>query len=318
MALLSATTAALFIAWLVLVQFADNFLLNQIDHAAVARAGGMRGFNDGAGNTARLFGMLSAPAFFTIFSSSPILERVVVGVLGIAAIVGCLRLFRLPPVTEQKTETSKELSEPDRVDWLVFGYAIAVYAALYLLAANLIYVLRDLFYISGAETRGGIAIVTVFIAALAANGAVAAARRSSPETGRLPVTALALPAAALIVAAGIVLTGFRAGYGICMLACVVIGACYGVFLWVVRDYSSLAAKKGKTSLLTWFNNMANISSLFAFGLMLALASGRSHAPGAYYIWLMRAIVILPAIGFMLLFCAAALARRRAAGSEQAL
>jgi MFS family permease len=307
-ALLFAHTASLFIACLVLMQFADNFLLNQIDHAAVARAGELRSFNDGTGSAARLCGMLSAPAFFTAFADNAMVERIVIALLGALAMLGCLSLFRLPPLPEAKQQAAGEHALPNRADWLMFGYAIAVYAALYLFAANLIYLLKDLFHIPGAETGGGAAIVTVFVAALGSNGAMAVARQSSPATGALYLKAatLALPAVALIIAAGLVLAGIKASYPVCLAAAVAIGAGYGVFLWEVRDYASRAARQGKTALLSWFNNMANISSLLAFGLMLMLASGRS---GAYYIGLMWAIVGVLAAGLVLLICFAAQAPR---------
>ncbi|MGZ4955516.1 MAG: hypothetical protein ACXV8Q_10425 [Methylobacter sp.] len=307
-ALLSAHTVAHFILCLVLVQFADNFLLNQIDHAAVDRAGQLRGFNDGAGTTARLLGMLCAPAFFTVFAGNDPIEKAVIAVLGSAAMVGCLQLFRLQLTSETKQQVSKQFSMPDRADWLVFAYAITVYAALYLFAANMIYLLKDLFHIPGAETRGGAAIVAVFLSALGTNAAMAAAKRSSRETGgrNLRAAVLALPAVALIFAAGFILARIQVDYFLCLAAAAVIGACYGVFLWEVRDYSSRAARQGKTALLSWFNNMANTSSLLAFGLMLALAAGRS---GTYYLWLMWAIVGVLTAGLILLFCAAVLVLR---------
>jgi len=310
-AMLSVNSAPLFIACLVCVQFADNLLLNQIDHAAAARSGCLRAFNDGAGNTARLFGALSAPAFFTMFSSLAMLERIVIALLGVAAIAGCLKIFLLQPETETHAATPTAHSEPDRADWLVFGFAIALYASLYLLAANLIYLFRDVFHIPAAETRGGIAVVAVFLAALLANGAVIAFRRSTAAfDGRnLRTAALALPALALMMLAGIVLAGFQAGYTICLTACVTVGALYGVFLHEIRAYSSSAAMQGKTALLTWFNNMANISSLFAFGLMLAMASRRSGDTRVYYTWLMWAVGVVPAVGLVLLFSAAVLVRR---------
>ncbi|MGZ5017036.1 MAG: MFS transporter [Methylobacter sp.] len=310
-ALLSADRAGLFIACLILVQFADNFLLNQIDHAAVARAGELRSFNDGTGTAARLLGMLCAPAFFTVFAGNKRVEMIVVAVLGIAAMAGCLCLFRIQPQPESQKQASGQHAVPDRADWLVFAYAIAVYAALYLFAANMIYLLKDLFHIPNAETRGGAAIVTVYLSALGANGALALARRSSLESGRrsLRAAALALPSVALVFAAGLIVSGIQAGYSLCLAASAVIGASYGIFLWEVRDYSSRAAKLGKTALLSWFNNMANISSLLAFGLMLALSSSRSNVPGAYYLWLMWAIVGILAAGLILLLCAAVLVRR---------
>ncbi len=306
-ALLAVKTVEYFIACLVLVQFTDNFLLNQIDHAAVARSGELRGFNDGVGNAARLSGMLSAPAFFTVFADDNTVKMIVIGVLGVIAMGGCLRLFRVQPLPKTKTQVSGRLSVPDRVDWLVFSYAITVYSGLYLFAANMIYLLKDLFHIPGAEMRGGTAIVTVFVFALGANGIAALVKRSAPETvGRsLKASALALPALALIVASGLILAGIKADYVLCLAASAVIGVCYGIFLWGVRDYSSRAARQGKTALLTWFNNMANISALFAFGLMVLLASGRS---GTYYLSLMCAITAVQAAGLIMLFCTAVLVR----------
>lgn len=310
-ALLSAKTVAHFIACLVLVQFTDNFLLNQIDHVAVARSGELRGFNDGVGNAARLFGMLSAPAFFTVFADDNAVKMTVIGVLGLIAMGGCLRLFRVQPLPETKAQVSGRLSVPDRVDWLVFGYAITVYSGLYLFAANMIYLLKDLFHIPGAEMRGGTAIVTVFVFALGANGIAALVKRSAPETdGRsLKASALALPALALIVASGLILAGIKPDYVLFLAAAAVIGVCYGIFLWAVRDYSSRAAKQGKTALLSWFNNMANISALFAFGLMALLASGQS---GTYYLSLMCAIAAVQAVGLIMLVFTAVLVR----GSER--
>lgn len=306
-ALLAVKTVEHFIACLALVQFTDNFLLNQIDHAAVARSGELRGFNDGVGNAARLCGMLSAPAFFTVFADDNTLKMTVIGVLGVIAMGGCLRLFRVQPLPKAKAQVAGRLSVPDRVDWLVFGYAITVYSGLYLFAANMIYLLKDLFHIPGAEMRGGIAIVTVFVFALGANGIAALVKRSAPETaGRsLNASALALPALALIVASGLILAGIKADYVLCLAASAVIGVCYGIFLWGVRDYSSRAARQGKTALLSWFNNMANMSALFAFGLMALLASGRS---GTYYLSLMCAIAAVQAAGLIMLFCTAVLVR----------
>lgn len=305
--LLSVKTVEHFIACLVLVQFADNFLLNQIDHAAVARSGELRGFNDGVGNAARLSGMLSAPAFFTVFADDNALKITVIGVLGVIAMGGCLRLFRVQPLPETKAQVSGRLSVPDRADWLVFGYAITVYSGLYLFAANMIYLLKDLFHIPGAETRGGIAIVTVFVFALGANGIAALVKRSTPETAgcSLKASALALPALALSLASGLILAGIKADYVLCLAASAVIGVCYGIFLWAVRDYSSRAARQGKTALLSWFNNMANMSALFAFGLMALLASGRS---GTYYLSLMCAIAAVQAAGLVMLFFTAVLVR----------
>jgi hypothetical protein len=313
---LSLKGAAVFIVCLASIQFCDNFLLNQIDHAAAARAHNLRGFNDAAGIAARLFGMLSAPAFFTLAAGNAFLERATVAVLGCVSAAGVFRLFAFrpgPEVAENAARPEEPLS-PDLGDWFVFGYAVTIYLALYLFAANMIYLLRDLFHVPGAETRGGAAIVGTFFAALAANAAVAALRRGRERPpGKLGAGMLAAPALLLIVAASAILAGLRTPYWPVLGAAMSIGAAYGGFLWELRDYSSRAARQGKTALLTWFNNMANISSLFAFGLMFALASARAHSPDSYFIRLMWAIGLAPTSGLVLLAFAAA---RRSAGASK--
>lgn len=313
-----AGTAISFVLCLMAVQCLDNFLLNQIDHAAVARSGSLRSFNDAAGNGSRLFGMLAAPAFFTLLANYRGIEGAVVAVLGSIATVGAIRVFMLRPISENEKERPLLVSSPDRVDWLMFAYAITIYIALYLFATNLIYILRDLFLIPGSTARGGLAVVTVFAAALVCNGLAAYMKRSSVEVaGRtIRLAALASPAVLLIIASGLIVIGVRTGYFPFLIGGSLIGGAYGVFLLEIRDYSSRAAKQGKSVLLTWFNNMANISSLIAFGLMLGLASGRSRSPAAYYTLLMWAIALVPAAGLAVLIAAAALAKKTSESSEE--
>ena len=308
--LVSTGTAALFLACLVLLQFANNFLLNRIDHVAADAAGEQRGFQDGAGNAARLLGMLCAPTFFTELAGYGLAEWLVIVLLGGAAMASSMRLFLLrPPLPDADRQVTQNVQAPSPADLLVFSYAIAVYAALYIFAANMIYLLRDHFQLAGAETRGGAVIVMVFLSALAANGAVAATKRgAAPDAdGESRFTAaLALPAVGMVFAAGVVLAGVQASYGFCLAAACVIGASYGVFLWVLRDYASRAVKRGKTVLLSWFNNLANVSSLFAFGLMLVLSLTHDHVPSGYYTWLMWATICMLTVGLALLFRAAKL------------
>jgi hypothetical protein len=70
LALYLTRNGPVFIAIIVLVQFAVNYLTNQLDHASIARAGALRRVNDAAGVLARLCGMLGAPAFFTALYDS--------------------------------------------------------------------------------------------------------------------------------------------------------------------------------------------------------------------------------------------------------
>ncbi|MGZ5049866.1 MAG: hypothetical protein ACXWF8_06360 [Methylobacter sp.] len=305
-ALLYSDNAMLFIPCLVLVQFSENWLFNQIDHAAVASAGELRGFNDGLGTFARLLGMLCAPAFFTFFADQRLVEQIVVAVLATIAMAGCWRLFRDERM-QTKTQTSQELIAPTVTDRLLFVYAITVYASLYLFSANMIYLLKDLFHMPGAETRGGGAIVTVFLAALITNAILSMNRLSSRAT-KLRVAELAFPALTLVSSAVLILAKVQIDYPLCLAAGAAIGVSYGAFLWQVRDYASSAARQGKTALLSWFNNLANLSALIAFGMMTAIASD-----GTYYLWLMAMIVAMLTVGLILLAVAAMLAKTEQTG-----
>jgi hypothetical protein len=287
--LLSTQQAVLYILLISVIQFSDNYLLNQVDHAAVARTTVQtRGFNDVMGNIFRLLGMLAAPAFFTSFIGNRTILLGVVAALGLIAGIGAIALFRTDSAEAAATfhDTSRPL---DRADRLLFGYAVSVYVALYLFAANMIYLLRDLLQMADAELRGGRAIVVVFIAAAVVNGAAGGLRRPRRQKS-LPAAALGAPALAPIFALPSLQ---RSG-----------GGTYGLFLLELRGYVSWGAREeGKTLLLTRFNNMANVSAALAFGLMIALAIAKSQATGSLYIWTLGLIGGIPATGLFLFWSA---------------
>lgn len=292
--LLAAGSVPWFIALLALLEFAVNLLVDQADRGAVARAGVLHAFNDTAGTSARLAGMLAAPAFFTVFAHTPSVLHGGVALLSLAAAAGCWCVFGLPAQAPQAMPATPQAQGSARgQDRLVFGYAVAVYAGMYLLAANAIFLLQDLFRMDGAEARGGALIVAVFAAAIVANGL--AGRLAPREAPR--ALALAAPAVGLALAACVPLAGLRPGYGACLAAAAAIGIGYGFFLAEVRRQASRAARAGRTEVLGWFNNMGNASALLAFALMLVLSRA---AGGQYYAWLMVAVLALQVTGAVLL------------------
>lgn len=314
-ALLTLREAALFIAALVLVQFAANYLTHQIDCTAVERAGSLRRFNDTACMIGRLCGMLSAPAFFTAVFDKKALALVSVLTAGFLAAWGAVHLLRVRPVAHTTgADPAAGTQTADRADRLLFIYAVSVYVSLYLFAANMIYLLRDLLHIPHPETRGGTAIVFVFVSALLSNALLAALRGRSAEQNRrtIPAGMLAIPAVALTAFGGAIALGFRPEFLIFSVGSAIVGAAYGAFLWELRDYCTQAARRhGKSVLLSWFNNMANVSSLIAFCLMLAFAATRAKSPDSYFVLVMWAVAALPAAGLGSLAGSAALARRSA-------
>jgi len=290
-----------YIALICLLQFADNLLLNQIDHAAVARVRATdRPFNDVIGNIARLLGMVSAPAFFTAFFGEQGIVLPVLVVLGVIACVGAISLFRSACV--KLAVASCAVSEPlDRADRLLFAYAISVYVALYLFAANMIYLLSDLLQMSQPELRGGRAIVAVFVAAAVVNATLGVLRRPSGKARSVGSVALGAPALVLMLSAGGLVAGIKPSFSLFLVCSAMVGGSYGLFLLELRGYVSRGVREdGKTLLLTRFNNMANVSAFAAFGLMIVLAVAKSLAPGMLYIWTLVLIGGLPAAGLILL------------------
>jgi len=298
----SVYAIAPYVALICLLQFTDNLLLNQIDHAAVARVKATdRAFNDVIGNIARLLGMVSAPAFFTAFFGEQGIVLPVLIVLGVIACAGAISLFRSPYV--KLAVAGSALSEPlDRADRLLFAYAISVYVALYLFAANMIYLLSDLLQMSQPELRGGRAIVAVFVAAAVVNATLGVLRRPSGKARSVGVVALGAPSLVLMLSAGGLVAGIKPSFSLFLVCSAMVGGSYGLFLLELRGYVSRGVREdGKTLLLTRFNNMANVSAFVAFGLMIALAVAKSLAPGMLYIWTLMLIGGLPAGGLVLLF-----------------
>jgi hypothetical protein len=287
LALYLTRNGAVFIATIVLVQFAVNYLTNQLDHASIARAGALRRVNDAAGVLARLCGMLAAPAFFTALYYSKTVSLVSVGAIGLLASAGAAKLLMMPAVREAADPaSSKHEQPPDRTDSFLFAFAVSIYVSLYLFGANIIYLLRDLLNIPYSDTRGGVAIVAMFSSALLANGLVAILRRKLAERAGcvIRVVPLAVPAVMLFVFGGSIALGFRPGFLIFLAGAFALGVAYGAFLWEVRDYASQAAQNdGKSVLVSWFNKMANVSSLIAFAIMLAIAATKTGAHVAYYV-----------------------------------
>lgn len=301
--LFTVRNAVAYVALNAAAQFGANYLTNQIDHAAVRHTDTRsRGLYDGASNVARLAGILAGPAFFTRFGAN---MPVVFGALVLTAAIALASVGSL--VGDSAGAPASALGagaiarQPiDSRDRLLFGYAISVYVALYLFAANLIYLLRDVLHVEDATRRGGTAIVVVFFSALVAN-AVAAARHTARPPRR---SMLGAPVLVLAFSASVLLRGGTFPFGVILAGCAVVGATYGLFLAEVRDRASRGAREeGKIELLTLFNNIGNVSALVAFSAMVALATALRESAGATHRWILAIIGMLPFLATPLLFAA---------------
>jgi hypothetical protein len=293
--------AVVYVALNALAQLGGNWLNNRLDHAALAAAGERRRLHDGAVNVVRLLGMLTAPVIFTAFyDRRGVLLSVLVGcaVLGLGSAASVLAASAPGSASPGTTTEGAPLSRADR---LVLGYATALYVALYLLAANMIYLLRDVLEMDRAEQRGGVAILLVFSSALVGTALAATYRaRRPPRPTR--IRGLAAPAALLPPAAAILSRGAGLPFAAVVGGAVAIGLSVGVFIAELRDHASRGAREqGKTALLTRFNNVPNVSALLASATMVALAAACRGTAAGPYPYVLGVVGALPPVATALLF-----------------
>lgn len=294
--------------------YGANTLTNHADLTASARAGpARRGLHDAVSNVSRLLGILTAPWFFTrhyAHREALLAALLGAGLLGLVAVGATFS--DLPPgdpaTTGDAAAPAVSLSPRDR---LLAGYALALYVSLYLFAANVLYLLRDVVRLADAEQRGGATISVVFLGALVTNALSGAARARRPRPA-LSMAALAAPAGVLTLAAAALRAGLVRDAGAVLAGSAALGLSYGFFLAEVREWCSRGARdEGKTTLLTLFNNMTNLSSLVAFGTMLVLALAARQLGRPVFGPLLGLIGLLPALALVALAAASRRAGARA-------
>lgn len=274
-ALLVLRDAAAYVAVNAAAQFGANTLTNHVDLTASARAGAARrGVHDAVSNLSRLLGILLAPWFFTRFYArrdALLLALGAAGALGFAAVAATFSrdVDEAPqPDGAPAATASAPLSAWDR---LLAAYSVGLYLSLYLFAANVLYLLRDVVHLADADRRGGVTISVVFLGALSTNALAAAVRARRPRASS-SLLLLGAPAVVLCGAAAALFADAVHSAGVVLIGSLVLGLSYGGFLAEVREWCSRGARdEGKSALLTLFNNMTNLSSLAAFGTMLVLA-----------------------------------------------
>lgn len=311
-ALFVTRDAGAFVAFNAGVAFCANLLVTRFDHQAAGIAGERaRAYNDRLGTAGRLLGMLLAPWFFAHQldnATGVVIACIFSCVLAIAAWVA----GDTPKTGEAATQTSEASRRTGLApsEWLFLAQAMTVYAALYVFAANLAYFLNDALHLPLATPRAGTLIVFVFVSAL---GVVAVAplvarlripgRRSDDAGGRGMSPLTLLPILPLVGACYAyehrLITTFPGMVGIA----VALGLSYGCFLLCLRDHVSRATQQGNTAMITLYNNLANLSALFAFGALLALARWIPGSSTAYYVSWMRLLAALALAGAPLLLLA---------------
>lgn len=303
-----------YVALNTVAQFGANTLTNHVDLAASARAGASRRrLHDAVSNLARLLGILTAPWFFTRhYADRAAVAASLVGAGALGALAVALTFSREAPggatAGARSDAPAAPLSARDRV---LAAYAVSLYISLYLFAANVLYLLRDVVRLADAERRGGATISLVFLGALVTNAMSSTMRarraRSSISTVALAAPVLVLAASALALRAGVV-----HHYALVVAGSLALGLSYGFFLAEVREWCSRGARdEGKTALLTLFNNLTNLSSLAAFGTMLALALAARQLGRPFFGPLIAIIGALPVLALAALLASSRRGEARA-------
>ncbi|MFO0559114.1 MAG: hypothetical protein U0269_13955 [Polyangiales bacterium] len=284
-----------------IAQFSVNFALNALDHAAIERAGAQRSAHDRASTAARLLGMLLAPLVVpALIDRGPALSALVAAA-GVAAVGAAIGVVKGQPASEARAAQAAVANDGamNADDRRVLGFALSVYVALYLIAANLIYLLRDVARVDHAERVGGATLTVVFFGALLGAGLrtkVFSPAKSQPNVKHLlaPLPWMALVAAALS-------SGWRVPVAALGAGGLALGLSYGVFLGALREHVSHGAGEEKRgALLSAFNNLANVSSLVAFALLAIAATATAGRTARAYPFVMTVAGALPFAGALLL------------------
>ncbi len=272
-----------------MVCFGSNLMTQWLDVAAHRMAGpSARQRNDRFTMVARLVGMLLGPVVFALYHEAGG-ATLGIGVLVLVAAVAAVPMSRAQVPAVSARSAGRRGSPAER---RILRYAFLMWVALYLVAANLVYLLRDMLHMDRPVLRGGITTALVFAssAVLIALQPLAAARLGVLTVDR-PVRSLWLTPGVVIVAAALSMTLERVSFWAVLAFAVLIGASYGAFMIGVRDWVSSAEARGSTGFLARFNNLANVSAITAFTLALITAAVARWAALPYYPALLVVIIL---------------------------
>ena len=257
------------------LRFLLQYGTHELDRRAVLLSGaGARRRNDAVGLAMRFGGMLLGPLWFGLARdrTGPLL--VVIGLLTALA-AGNAHLVGSAPSAPAVSTVAASPGLDRGARWLLWG-SRAIYAAYYLLASSIIYVLTDVHGVGSAVRRGGVIVTLVYgcaiVTTLAAQALGRAPRRSPLDmlatTATLVLVGLALPWGASPWAQG--------------AGAVLLGAAFARFQMTFRDRATHdAVHRGAPALLAAYNNLGTTSALLGYAVMVALV-GLSRLLGLSY------------------------------------
>ena len=285
--------ALAFTALSVALRFAMHYATQALDGRAVAAAGeSSRRLNDMAGLGMRFAGMLLGPLWFSVAG-----DQVAASLIMITALTALgawsawgLRYAQAPgapgapdaPHVDGSASGlmsgSKAGSAPRSSTRGLMRAGTLIYAAYYLLASSVIYVLADQHGAPDATRRGGLMVTAVYGSAIVATLVeLARARRSARSALEMA------PAALLMMVVGVGLSWQGARHGVVQgVLALLLGVAFARFQLAARDHATRAALgQGDPQALADYNNMANASALVGYAVMAALV-GVAQVTGAAF------------------------------------
>lgn len=266
-ATLMVRSAGVFTAVVIVLRFFLQYGTQEFDRRAVQLSGAdSRRTNDAVGLAMRFLGMLLGPLWFGLAHDAEVATAVVIAAMTALGLWTCVLTAPAPrsPLVE------REQGALDRAGKVMLAAARAIYAAYYLLASSIIYVLSDLHHVEHAVRSGGLIVTLVYLSAIIATVVELARRRT---TARSPLEML--PAPALMLVVGLALPSSAAGTLMAQVGGgVLLGIAFARYQLAFRDRAtSEAVHGGNPALLAAYNNLGTTSALLGYAVMAALVAG---------------------------------------------
>lgn len=297
----------------VFARFGMGYLLNLLDIETVHKTPlPQQPLNNQVVLVYRLLGMLIAPPFFALLFDRWIAMNVVLCMVTVVALVGSWTLLKAPYESKQVT---KEEATPQKIrtyDIMVTVFGLLSYTCFYLVATNLIYYLKDCIGIAGAETKGAFMVMLVFMTSIVSLSLAprllrthgkqrSSVKADSTVPSSLSVYSFFVP----VLIFGVALVFWRqwAQSEVSITFCsMLLGAIFGFFLYELRAYMAKEARaKNNVALMSIYNNIPFVSSLFAFILMLVLSRMSFYKYVSYFTGLFGLLMVFSVLSVGVLF-----------------
>lgn len=256
-------SAFLFAAVTIFLRFLLQYGTQEFDRRSVYLGGEeARRRNDVVGLGMRFGGMLLGPLWFSVARDKLAASLVVITLLALLGAWNASLIAHAPQAIQSANSRFTTLLDND--DRLVLLAARMIYAAYYLLASSVIYVLSDLHHVPSPTRRGGILVTLVYGSAIA----LVTIEMLRRHRGRRSLLEM-LPASVVLTFVGLALPISAAQHIEAQVAgAILLGIVFARFQLAFRDHATCEAiQRQRPALLASFNNLGTISALIGYAVM---------------------------------------------------